>query len=156
MTFDTAQARLIVEMLSQGPRTLGALVEGAMARGSDAVAVAANIHALLLTQQIRPVYRPTREAELQARAMADAVRKRALTEEAIGFLPTAFGTSFAMPVPDQLFASAGGAQSVQVLVDAAVAQIATTGQTANRSELEKRTKIFQRFAPYYSGLGLLP
>jgi hypothetical protein len=156
MTFDNPHARVIVELLSQGPRTLGALVEGAMARGSDAGAVAANIHALLLIGQVRPVYRPTREAEQGARKMADAVRKRALTDEAIGFLPTAFGTAFAMSVADQLFAETGRRQTAQTLVANASARIAASGQTPNTSELETRAKTFLRLADHYSALGLLP
>jgi len=152
--FDNAHARAVVAALAAGPRTLGALAEQAMASGDDASTVASDIHALLLTQQIRPVYRPTAETAEGAKTMREAVLSRALTAEAVGFLPTATGTAFAVPVPDQLFMGVRNAKGVAELVDHAAGAIETAGQTANRDALEKRARVYQRAAPYYRMLGL--
>jgi SAM-dependent methyltransferase len=152
MKFDNPQAHALVAALAEGPRTLGALIEQALTSGADAGAVAANVHALLLTDQIRPVYRPTKEAVDGARAMATAVRARVLSADPIGFLPSGTGTAFLVPVPDQLFMEAGRAKDTDALIAHAVQRIEQTGQTANRDALEKRARVFARMSKHYGSL----
>lgn len=152
--FDNPHAHALVAALAEGPRTLGALVEQGSARGEDPNAVAANVHALLLTQQIRPVYRASREAADGARVMAAAIRARALTPEAIGFLPTAHGTAFHVPMADQLFLEAPRGQNSDALVAHAEKRMEAAGQSPNRDALEKRARIFQRMTRYYAALGI--
>jgi len=150
ITFDNPHAKTLVAALADGPRTLGELIEIAMAKGTPAESVAGNVHVLLLTGQIRPVYRPARDAVQSARKMSAIVRKRALTPEAIGFLPTGLGTAFAVPIADQLFLDADN----DALLDFAIRQIEEHGQTPKHDDLEKRTKAFRRLKPYYAALGI--
>ncbi|HEX4534107.1 MAG TPA: class I SAM-dependent methyltransferase, partial [Rhizomicrobium sp.] len=96
MRFDNPHARALTAMLEKRPQTLNELVEGAQKQGHEAEAVVANVHALLLTNQIRPVYRGTREASEGARKLREAIRARASGEQAIGFLPSAYGSAFAV------------------------------------------------------------
>ncbi len=153
LKFDNPHAQAIVATLADGPHTLGELIERALGRGDEPDAVVGNLHALLLASQIRPVYRGTRDAANGARTMAAAVRKRALTPEAIGFLPSANGTGFAVPVVDQLLMDAGEGDADSV-VGRVVERIEAEGQSANRGELEKRAKVFQRIRPFYQALGV--
>ncbi|MBV9555796.1 MAG: methyltransferase regulatory domain-containing protein [Pseudolabrys sp.] len=152
MRFDNPYARAIVDALAAGPKTLGELIERGTAGGDPSDAVVSNVHALLLAQQIRPVYRGGREALQGAQAMAAAVRKRALSPEAVGFLPAPCGTAFAVPVPDQLFLNAGATDNADALVGAAITQLETAGQDPNRDELERRAKAFLRNRAYYEAL----
>jgi len=154
MRFDTPQARAIVEALAQGPKTLGELIERGMAGGSEADPMVGNVHALLLSQQIRPVYRGGREALRGTQAMGAAVRKRALTPEAIGFLPAPCGTAFGVSVPDQLFFDAWASDDANTLVSAAAARLEAAGQEPNRDELERRAKAFLRNRAYYQALAI--
>ena len=103
MSFDNPHSKALLAMLSSSPRTLGELVADAQSRDIEAQAVVANVHALLVTGQLRPVYRGTREAAEGARIMQQAVRARAGTADGIGFLPSPYGTAFSVPVPDQVF-----------------------------------------------------
>jgi hypothetical protein len=69
LRFDNAQARVIVAALGERPRTLGELIELGAAQASEPQAIVGNVHTLLLTSQIRPVYRATRAAAEGARKL---------------------------------------------------------------------------------------
>jgi SAM-dependent methyltransferase len=154
MRFDNAHARALAAMLENGPLALGDLVARAHAQETDPQAVVADVHALLLTGQIRPVYRGTPEAAAGARAMQDAVRARAgSARDAIGFLPSPFGTAFAVPVADQIFMDLPPQQGAESLAEAAVAKL---GDGAASDLVTKRARAWRRNVRYFGSLGLLP
>ena len=159
MHFDNPHSRALVAALAEGPRTLGQLIEAAHARGADAGNVVANVHALLLTSQIRPVHRPTREAAKGARTLQTAIRARAATADAIGYLPSAVGTAFAVPVADQLFMGLPTETPAESLASAATALFAENAQInagAMKPQLAKRARAYKRAVRYYAPLGLMP
>jgi SAM-dependent methyltransferase len=158
MKFDNAQMRSLVEHLENGPRTLGELVARAQADGADPQAVVANVHALLLTNQLRPVYRGTAEAAKGARAMQDAVRARAAdAREAIGFLPSPFGTAFMTPIPDQIFMDIGAKDGAEALAEAAMAKLSQSNVAFVTSEaVTKRARAWRRNVRYFASVGVLP
>jgi SAM-dependent methyltransferase len=156
--FDNAHARALVAALDDGPRTLGELIAGAHAQGTEASAVVADVHALLLTGQIRPVYRGTLEAAQSARAMQEAVRRRATNaQQAIGFLPSPFGTAFFAPIPDQIFMGLpqqGGAEALA----AGAARILADGNVTfvTNESVTKRARAWRRNVRYFGSLGIVP
>lgn len=154
--FDNAHSRALVAQLENGPRALGDLIAQAHAQGIDAQAVVADVHALLLTGQIRPVYRGTPEAAQGARLMQAAVRARAANaREAIGFLPSPFGTAFAAPVADQIFMDLPARRGADALAAAAIEKLGEV--SAATSELvTKRARAWRRNVRYFGALGLLP
>lgn len=157
--FDNPHARALVAALAEGPRTLGQLIEAAHARGADAGNVVANVHALLVTSQIRPVHRPTPEAAKAARALQTAIRARAASADAIGYLPSAVGTAFAVPVADQMFMDLPAQTPAESLADAATAQLAESAQINAglvKAQLAKRARVYKRAVRYYAPLGLMP
>ncbi|HEY1631197.1 MAG TPA: class I SAM-dependent methyltransferase [Rhizomicrobium sp.] len=158
MKFDNSHVRALVEFLETGPRSLGDLVANAQAKGSDPQAVVANVHALLLTNQIRPVYRGTPEAAKGARAMQDAVRARASDpREAIGFLPSPFGTAFMTPIPDQIFMQIGPKEGAEALADTAVARLTAADiPFVNADAITKRARAWKRNTRYFASLGVMP
>jgi SAM-dependent methyltransferase len=158
MKFDNPHARDLVDVLEDGPRTLGELVAQAQARGTDPQSVVANVHALLLTGQIRPVYRATPEAAKGAYAMADAVRARATqAENAIGFLPSPFGTAFIVPLPDQLFMASAARDGAEAMAEAASERLASSNVTfVTKDAVTKRARAWRRNARYFASIGVLP
>ncbi|HEX3674655.1 MAG TPA: class I SAM-dependent methyltransferase [Rhizomicrobium sp.] len=158
MRFDNPHVHTLVAMLENGPRTLGELIAEAQAQNADAQAVVANVHALLLTNQIRPVYRGTPEAASGARAMADAVRARATSaEQAIGFLPSPFGTAFLTPVADQLFMQIGPMEGADALADAALARLSEGNVPfVTKDAVTKRARAWKRNVRYFGSVGVLP
>ena len=154
MRFDNARARALVETLAESPHTLGELVEKARGQGEEPQAIIANVHALLVTGQIRPVYRATREAAAGARTLRNAIRARATTPEAIGYLPSAFGTAFAVPIADQLFMEMPETKGAEAMADAAAAKLhAMAGRS--REALARRARNFPVIKRYYTALGLM-
>jgi SAM-dependent methyltransferase len=147
--FDNPQAHALVAALEQAPRTLGDLIAEAMARGDDADAIVANIHALLITGQARPVYRATPEAVKSARALSLAIRSRAGTPEAVGFLPTAFGTAFAVPTPDQVFLTLPRNMAADEMARLASEKLPPMGDV-----ILQRARAFARNLPRYEALGV--
>ena len=147
--FDNAHAQLLVGALERAPRTLGDLVADAVARETEAGSVVANVHALLVTGQIRPVYRATPEAEKGARALQSAIRARAATPDAIGFMPTGFGTAFAVPVPDQKFL-----ELPRDMVADEMARIAAENLPPMGDVIVQRARAFARNLPRYQALGI--
>jgi hypothetical protein len=134
------------------------LIAEAHAQGTEAPAVVADVHALLLTGQIRPVYRGTREAAQSARAMQAAVRRRATNaQDAIGFLPSPFGTAFFAPVPDQIFMGLPQRGGADALAAAAVGMLGDGNVPFVTSEsVTKRARAWRRNVRYFSSLGILP
>jgi len=149
MNFDNPHARALLAMLSAGPRTLGELVSDAHARDIEAQAVVANVHALLVTGQLRPVYRGTREAAEGARAMQQAVRARAGAVDAIGFLPSPYGTAFSVPVPDQVFMELPRDTPADELARIASQRLPSMGDI-----VLNRARSFARNAQRYASLGI--
>ena len=145
--FDNDHARALAAALEKAPRTLSELVADALARNADAQAIVGNVHAMLITGQIRPVYRATREANEGARAMQAAVRARAGSAEAIGFLPTAFGTAFSVPVPDQVFMGLPHDTPADQLAREAAALLPPMGEI-----IPSRARAFRRNAERYRAL----
>lgn len=156
MTFDNPHAHALVTALENGPRTLGELIAQAHALGSEPQAVVSNVHALLLSNQIRPVYRATPEAAKAAQAMQSAVRKRAAdAENAIGFLPSPFGTAFLAPVPDQIFMEIGQQGGAEALADAAMAALAKSNVTfVTKDAVTKRARSWKRNVRYFNSIGI--
>ena len=147
MRFDNPHAHGLVDILNTGPRTLAELIADAMARDVDASAVVANVHALLVTQQIRPVYRATQDAVAGARALRSAIRARTATAEAIGFLPSPFGTAVAVPLADQVFLGLPIDMSADERARAAdIALPAMSGQSLARAQ------AFEHNAKFYAAL----
>ena len=158
MKFDNEHVHALVETLEGGPRTLGELVAQAHARGADPQAVVANVHALLLTGQIRPVYRGTPEAAKGARAMADAVRARATdAPNAVGFLPSPFGTAFLAPIPDQLFMGLPGKDGAEALAAGAMERLSAGNVSfVTNDAVTRRARAWKRNVRYFASLGILP
>ncbi len=153
INFDNPHARALVAVLESGPRALGELVADAHARKVEAQAVVTNVHALLVTGQIRPVYRASREAAEGAHALQAAIRVRAGTADGIGFLPSPFGTAFVVPVPDQLFIGMNKDLSADEMAEAAVEALGTKAP-AMREIILTRARAFGRNAKYYATFGL--
>jgi SAM-dependent methyltransferase len=149
MRFDNPHARALVDALEKAPRTLGELVAEAHARSADPQSAVANVHALLVTGQIRPVYRATPEAEKGARAMQSVIRARAGTADAIGFMPTAYGTAFAMPVPDQIFLGLPRTMPADEMARTAAESLPPMGDI-----VLTRARAFARNLPRYEALGI--
>jgi SAM-dependent methyltransferase len=149
LRFDNPHAQALVAALEVAPRTLGELIADAMARGLEADAVVSNVHALLVSGQIRPVYRATPEAEKSANVLRAAIRDRAGTPDAIGFLPTAHGTAFAVPVPDQIFLGLPRNMPAEEM-----ARIASEKLPAMGDVIVQRARAFARSLPRYEALGV--
>lgn len=147
--FDNPHAQTLVAALEKSPRTLGDLIADAMARGAEADSVVANVHALLVTGQIRPVYRATPEAEKGARVLQSAIRARAGTPDAIGFMPTALGTAFAVPLPDQIFLSLPRNMPADEMAQKASEALPPMGDV-----ILLRARAFARSLPRYEALGI--
>lgn len=155
MRFDNPHAHAVVAALQSGPRTLGELVGRAESNAVEAQPVVASIHALLVTAQIRPVYRGSREAAGTAQTLRRAIMARAATAEAVGFLPSAFGTAFLVPVPDQLFATAAPGTGADALAAAAIEKLGGAGlPAAAREAITRRARAFALSLPYYASVGL--
>jgi hypothetical protein len=149
LRFDNPHAQALVAALETAPRTLGELIADAMARGLDADAVVGNVHALLMSGQIRPAYRATPEAESSARILRAAIRERAGTPDAIGFLPTAHGTAFAVPVPDQIFLGLPRNTPAEEMARTASEKLPPMGEV-----VAQRARAFHRSLPRYEALGI--
>jgi hypothetical protein len=149
MRFDNPHAQALVAALETAPRTLGELIADAMARGVEADSIVGNVHALLVSGQIRPVYRATPEAEKSAHALRAAIRDRAGTPDAIGFLPTAHGTAFAVPVPDQIFLGLPRNMPADEMARTAAQKLPPMGDV-----IVQRARAFARNLPRYDALGI--
>ncbi|HEY8950022.1 MAG TPA: methyltransferase regulatory domain-containing protein, partial [Rhizomicrobium sp.] len=147
--FDNPHAQALVGALERAPRTLGDLIADGMARGTEADAIVANVHALLLTGQIRPVYRATPDAEKSARALRAAIRDRAGTPDAIGFLPSAYGTAFGVPVPDQIFLGLPRSMPADEMARTASEKLPPIGDV-----VVQRARAFAHNLPRYDALGI--
>jgi len=153
--FDSPQARALVATLQSGPRALGELVGRAQSDTSEAQAIMAGIHALLVTSQIRPVYRATREAEEPVGRLQATIRARAGTPEAIAFLPTALGTAFLVPVPDQIFSEIRQVAGAETLAAAAIEKLGGPAvSAAGQDTITRRARGFERALEYYASVGL--
>jgi len=149
MRFDNEHAHALVDALETAPRTLGDLIADAAARGMDADAVVGNVHALLVSAQIRPVYRPTPEATQSARKLREAIRGRAGTPDAIGYLPTAYGTAFVVPMPDQVFLGLARNLAADEMARTASQTLPPMGDVILR-----RARAFPQHLSRYDALGL--
>jgi len=118
--------------------------------------VVGNVHALIATGQLRPVYRGTREAADGARAMQKAIRDRATADEAIGFLPSPFGTAFAVPVVDQVLMDVPSEHGADAMARDVLARFAQSGRTSSEEEALRRARNFRHTLRYYATLGLAP
>jgi SAM-dependent methyltransferase len=156
LRFDNVHARALVAALEGGPRTLSELIDAAHAQGTEAPVVVADVHALLLTGQARPVYRGTREAAQSARAMQAAVRARAANaQEAIGFLPSPFGTAFFAPIPDQIFMGLQAGAGAEALAAGAARVLAEgTVPFVTNESVTKRARAWKRNVRYFTSLGI--
>jgi SAM-dependent methyltransferase len=155
--FDNPHARKLVEVLAQGPRTLGELVSQSVDKSVPFQTVVANVHALIVTGQLRPVYRATRESADGARTMQSAIRARAITDEAIGFLPSPFGTAFAVPLVDQVLMDIPEHRSADVMAQETLAKFVNSGRAfSDREGLARRARSFRRNLRYYATLGVAP
>ena len=155
MRFDNPHAHAVVAALQPGPQSFGELVGRAQNDPAEAQAIVASIHALLVTAQIRPVYRGTREAAKAAQGLQSAIMARAATPDAVGFLPSAFGTAFLVPVPDQLFAMAEPATGADALAAAAIEKLGGPAlPPAARDAITRRARAFGQALPYYASIGL--
>ncbi len=153
MNFDNPHAHALVAALENGPRSLGELVADAQARNVEAQAVVANVHALMVTAQIRPVYCASRDAADGARVMQAAICSRAGTQDAIGFLPSPFGTAFVVPVPDQLFIRMQKDLPADDMARAATESLGATAP-AMREMILTRARAFGRNTKHYATFGL--
>jgi SAM-dependent methyltransferase len=157
LSFDNRHARKLVELLVKGPRTLGELVGQSAESSVDFETVVANVHALIITGQLRPVYRGTPEGAKGATAMQAAVRTRAVTDDAIGFLPSPFGTAFAVPLVDQVLMDVPAHRSADAMAEATLARFVDSGRAfSDREALLRRARSFRRNLQYYATLGLAP
>jgi SAM-dependent methyltransferase len=155
MRFDNPHAHKLVDSLARGPMTLGQLVS--QDTKADFQTVVANVHALIITGQLRPVYRGTSEAAKGARALQAAIRGRAVTDEAIGFLPSPLGTAFAVPVADQVLMDVPAHRSADAMAEVTLARFVESGRAfSDREALLKRARSFRRNLQYYATLGLAP
>lgn len=151
--FDTPQSHHLVETLGAAPRSLGELLEGLDSDGAQAVV--ANLHALLLSGQARPVYRRSREAAASATRLQSAITARAATPSAVGFLPSALGTAFQVPVVDQLFGAEPDGLTADALAEMAMAQLGEATVTAmGAGAIKRRARGFARARAHYRALGL--
>ena len=155
MQFDNPHAHKLVEILSHGPRTLGELV--AQSAGADFQTVVSNVHALIITGQLRPVYRATGEAAKNTRTLQGAIRARAIGDEAIGFLPSPTGTAFAVPLVDQVLMDVPAHRSADTMAEATLAKFVESGRAfSDREALLRRARSFRRNLQYYATLGVAP
>jgi hypothetical protein len=102
-----------------------------------------------VTGQIRPIYRATPQAEKDARALRSIIRERAGTADAIGFMPTAYGTAFAVPVPDQLFLGLPRNMAADEMARVAAESLPPMGDI-----ILNRARAFARNLPRYEALGI--
>src|SRR5215472_2627913 len=157
LSFDNPHARKLVELLSRGPCTLGELVAQGADTNADFQTVVANVHALIITGQLRPVYRATREAADGARSLQAAIRARAVSDEAIGFLPSPFGTAFAVPIVDQLLMDIPGQKSADAMAKETLERFVNSGRAFSSQEaLLRRARSFRRNLQHYATLGVAP
>lgn len=155
LQFDNPHAHKLVELLSHGPRTLGELI--AQSAGADFQTVVANVHALINTGQLRPVYRTSGEALKTVKTLQAAIRARAIGEDAIGFLPSPAGTAFAVPLVDQLLMDMPAHRSADAMAEATLAKFVDSGRAFSDKEgLLRRARAFRRNLQYYATLGLAP
>lgn len=155
MHFDNPHSRALVGSLADGPRTLGELITQAQTQNVEPQNIAANLHALLVSGQIRPVYRGSTEAGRSARGMQQAIRARAETAEAIGFLPSPYGTAFAVPVPDQIFSELPSLERADEMAQLAIEKLGGSSlPETTRENIFKRARAYGRNAHYYAALGL--
>lgn len=153
--FDNPEAHAVVASLASGPRTLGDLLAGTGNDSSKAQSIAGSIHALLLTAQIRPVYRSSREARESAQHLQTAVMACAGTAGAVAFLPSGFGTAFLVPVADQLFAGAPPQSGSEALAAAAIERLGGASLGHTETELiTRRARAFSVTRPYYASVGI--
>ncbi len=154
--FDNVHARALVAALAAGPRTLGDLIARALAEGAEPQTVVGDLHALLLTGQVRPVYRAAPEAAQTVCDMQAVIRRRAGTREAIAVLPSTVGTAFTVPVPDQIF-TGSAAHGAEALAAEALARMAPDGNPSQplRDLAVKRARAWPVSAEHYRALSLL-
>ena len=148
----------MVATLAQGPRSVSELIALAHAKDVDAQTTVGTVHALLVTSQIRPVYRATREANDSARRLQSAILSRAGTQQAMMFMPSPFGTAFVVPQPDQLMmmSTAKGADAMTADVfDKMSAAGSLADPDGTREMISKRARAWRRSVEYYAALGVL-
>lgn len=157
MHFDNPHARAIVTALAEGPHTLGELVNQAIANNVEPQNVAADLHALLVSGQIRPVYRAFPDAQHSSRALQHAIRTRAGTPNAVGFLPSPYGTAFAVPVPDQIFSELPSQERADEMAQLAIEKLGGDSiPETMRENILRRARAYARNARYYASLGVRP
>jgi SAM-dependent methyltransferase len=157
MRFDNPHAHALVELLSAGPRTLGELVTSAAREQVAFETVVANVHALIVTGQLRPVYRGTGEAAEGARKLQTAIRALSATDAAVGFLPSPFGTAFAVPIVDQMLMDTSSQQGADSMAEEVTSRLAAAGrQFSSQEEVLRRARAFRRNLQHYASLGLAP
>lgn len=156
--FDNEYARALVATLAQGPRSIAELISLAQAKGVDPAMTVGNVHALLATNQIRPIYRASRESNDSARRLQQAILSRAGSAQAMMFLPSPFGTAFMVPQPDQLMMSAT-AKGAEAMASEVFEKMSAAGQLVDpegtRDMIGKRAKGWRRSVEYYAALGVL-
>lgn len=154
MNFDNAHAHKLVDHLARGPRTLGELLAQTADAAVEVQTVVSNVHALIISGQLRPVYRASREAADGATKMQKAVRARALGDDAIGFLPTPYGTALAVPVADQVLMDVAGHDGADAMAKAAMSRFAESGRSFPEQEMLRRARNFRHNLQFYSTLGV--
>jgi hypothetical protein len=156
--FDTEGSRAMVATLAQAPRSISELISLAHAKGIEAQETVGTVHALLVTGQIRPVYRASREAVESSRRMQSAIVARAGTPQAMAFLPSPFGTAFVVPQPDQLM-MLSSAKGAEAMANDAFEKMSAGGKLADpegtRNMITKRARTWRRSVEYYAALGVL-
>jgi SAM-dependent methyltransferase len=157
MDFDNPHARRLVELLSRGPRTLGELVSQSTDQNVEFQTVVGNVHALIITGQLRPVYRGTKDAVDCARRLQAAIRHRAASDEAVGYLPSPFGTSFAVPVLDQVLMDVPPQGSADAMAREALAKFTQAGRNIGGEDaVLRRARGFRHNLQHYATLGIAP
>lgn len=155
IAFDTPESHGVVDALSGGPRSMADLFAGA---GNDSEAVpriVGSLHALLLSQQIRPVYRRAPEAAKAVAQLSSAILSRASVPGAIGFLPSDCGTGFSVPVADQVFSAQPNDMPAQARAEGAIAVLGGGNlKPAAREMILRRARSFDRARDHYAALGL--
>lgn len=153
MSFDTDEARAIVARLGTEALTLGLLLADGDAEVAQGTVAA--LHALLVTGQIRPVYRRTREASQSAGQLAEAVVARLATPMAIGFLPSGLGTAFQVPLADQAFAAMPPEAGADARAARAIDRLGGEGlPSALRETIQRRARSYDRARRHYAALGI--
>lgn len=166
---DNEHARAIVQALTRGPLSITDLITRLKPETDQVRDLTGNLQGLLLSGQIRPVYRPIAEAAKSVKSLQKAIRARVGSSEAVAFLPATCGTAFIVPLPDQIFMELPVTTPAEQLAAEAARRMTANGMTVMiqgrpvqgfKQAQEKLAPIARSFAKsrrtHYASLGLLP